>query len=267
MSEGHTPGTLTALIHGDAGVGKSWLGNTAPAPRLILDAEGRAQYLPSHLPIVRWDPMNQSPPVADGTWETCVAVVPDFATMGRVYDWLQSGQHPFVSVVVDSLMEIQKRLKDQVAGLKQLDQQNWGEMLTRLEMLVRQYRDLVIVESNPTRCVVFTVGSKEGPNGKMKPMLQGAMAHQVPYFIDIVGYLYVTHNAQDPANPHRAMLTVPGHPTAVAKDGTDRLPRPAVDNPDLGEIFATLNGNAEATEAAAAPNVVPQVEFDPTATT
>ena len=51
---------LTMLIHGDAGTGKSWLGNTVPAPRLILDAEGRSIYLPGG-PKVTWDPREQAP--------------------------------------------------------------------------------------------------------------------------------------------------------------------------------------------------------------
>lgn len=33
------------MIHGETGAGKSWLANSAPGPRLVLDAEGRADYL------------------------------------------------------------------------------------------------------------------------------------------------------------------------------------------------------------------------------
>ena len=41
--------TLTSVIHGYSGVGKSWLLDTMPPPRLIMDAEGRASLRPARL--------------------------------------------------------------------------------------------------------------------------------------------------------------------------------------------------------------------------
>lgn len=240
--------TLTALIHGEAGAGKSWLGDTAPAPRLILDAEGRAKYLPSQ-PKALWDVHHEHPPQLTD-WETCVAVVPDFETLDFTYRWLQSGQHPFRSVVVDSLMECQKRLIDSVAGTDALQQQDWGVVLRKLEKLVRDYRDLVLAPSNPVECVIFTVGSRPGEGGKMRPMLQGQMAVVLPYFVDVVGYLYTTQSPDDPTGISRSMLVQP-MPAAVAKDGTGRLPGPAIPNPNLGQLFSLLNGVPAA--AAAVP--------------
>lgn len=241
--------TLTMLLHGDAGVGKSTLSNTSPAPRLILDAEGRAKYLPYAIGVVEWDPRNQSPPVADGTWDTCIAIVPDYQTMDLVYRWLQSGQHPFVSVIVDSLMEIQMRLIDQVAGIEQLKTQDWGDVLRQLQKLVRDYRDLVLSPVNTTQVVIFTVGSRDGNNGRKEPLLQGQMASKVPYFVDVVGYLYTTVSPEDPNNIDRALLVQP-LPTAVAKDGTQRLPGPTIKNPNLSELYALLNGGAVQPQAA-----------------
>lgn len=120
--------TLTMLIHGDSGVGKSWLADTAPAPRLILDLEGRAKYTPSQ-PKIGWDVRAGGPPAADGSWNTCVAAVPDFETLKIAYQWLRSGQHHFTSIIVDSLMEAQKRCIDSFAGVAALDQQDWGTLL------------------------------------------------------------------------------------------------------------------------------------------
>jgi hypothetical protein len=228
--------TLTLLVHGEAGAGKSWLGDTAPGPRLILDAEGRAKYLPSQ-PKVLWDPRAGAPPRYDGTWETCVVIVPDYQTMELVYRWLQSGQHDFVSVVCDSLMEVQKRLIDRVAGSAQLDQQDWGEVFRELEKLARDYRDLVIQQSNPTRCVVFTTGSIEDKAGKWRPMLQGKLAKSLPYLVDTVGYLYTAYTPE--AGVTRQMLVAP-LPTAVAKDGTNELPSPTVPSPHIGQLFAQV---------------------------
>lgn len=230
--------TLSMLVHGEAGAGKSWLGDTAPAPRLILDAEGRAKYLPSQ-PKAHWDPTQGAPPQYDGTWETCVAFVPNYATMETVYRWLQSGQHHFRSVVVDSLMEIQKRFIDDIAPGQPLDQQDWGTLLRGLEKLVRDYRDIVNYPSNPIDCVVFTVGSKANKAGKMKPLLQGAMGDTVAYYVDAVGYMY---NTSTPEGIQRAML-VQDSPTAIAKDGTNKLGGPSIRDPHLGVLFEQLNGH------------------------
>lgn len=229
--------TFTMLVHGEAGVGKSRFIDTMPAPRLILDAEGRAHYLPSG-PKVFWDPRTQAPPApptAEAYWETCVAVVPDFETLDIVYRHLQ-GPHPFKSVGLDSLMEVQKRLIDDVAGLDQLDQRDWGVVLRKLEKLVRDYRDLVMRPENPCDVVIMSVGSRD-QDGKMRPMLQGQMSDTIPFYMDAVGYMYTTHS---PEGLTRAMLVQPT-PTAVAKDGTDRLGGPSIPNPNMAEIYATLS--------------------------
>lgn len=252
--------TLTALIHGESGAGKSWLCDTTPAPRLICDAEGRAKYLPSE-PKVYWDPRTQAPPAYpdNGEWQTCVAIVPDFATMDLVFRVLQSGQHPFRSVCVDSLMEIQMRLIDDVAGMEQLKTQDWGVVLRKLEKLVRDYRDLVISPANPTDCVIFTVGSKPGEDGKRRPMLQGQMGEKVPYFVDVVGYMYKTFNPETQTVSRNLLVDDVG--TAVAKDGTNRLVSmtgPVVPNPNIGEIFNLLNSAVPSAEA-----VVPSTPEQP----
>lgn len=227
------------LVHGEAGVGKSWLGDTAPAPRLILDAEGRSKYLPSE-PKRIWNPNTEDPPEA-GDWVTCIAQITNFETLNRVFQWLHSGQHPFKSVVLDSLMEIQKRLIDSLVGTEALRTQDWGVVLRRLESLVRGYRDLVISPHNPVEVVVFTCGSKDD-EGMKRPLLQGQLSDTLPYYLDLVGYLYVTHQPEDPEKLSRRMLIQPS-PTAVAKDGTGRLDGPVLQEPNIEAIYGRLNGS------------------------
>jgi len=229
--------TLSILIHGDAGVGKSRLAGTGPTPLLILDAEGRARYLPGRKVV--WNPYTEQPPVADGSWDICIVVISKFDDLSQVFQWLQSGQHPFVSVALDSLMEAQKRLIDQVAGMEQLQTQDWGVVLRRLEALVRSYRDLTIVDSNPLDCAIFTVGTQVSDTGRYEPLLQGALRRTLPYYMDTVGYLYVTHEVE--GQPTRNLLVQPTQ-TIVAKDGTDRLGGPVIQNPNLSQLFKELTG-------------------------
>jgi hypothetical protein len=235
---------LTILLYGDAGVGKSRLGGTSPAPRLILDAEGRAHYLPGN--TVRWDAMRDKPPEADGNWDTCIVSVHNFDVLTQVYQWLQSGQHPFRSVVVDSLTEVQKRYIDKIVGAQQLEQQDWGAVLRNIESLVRNYRDLVMVPTNSLECVVFIAGEMEA-EGKRRPRLQGGLRGGLPYMVDACGYLYITHDASN--NVQRNMLVQPTQ-TIVAKDGTDRLGGPVIVSPDLTQMFDALVASPDTKESA-----------------
>lgn len=228
--------TWTLLIHAASKTGKSWLLDTLPAPRLILDVEGRARFTPSS-PKVYWDPKAGPPPEA-GDWVTCVAAVPDYDTLEAAFKWLRSGQHPFVSVGVDSLMEAQKRAKDIVVpGIDALRTQDWGELLRRLERLVRDYRDLRLVPATGVKVIAFLAGTRETDNGTKEPLLEGAIRDAVPYYLDTVGYLY---KAQREDGSLVRGLLVDQQPGFVAGDGTGRIVAkhgPVVWDPNLTELF------------------------------
>lgn len=228
--------TWTLLIHGFSKTGKSWLLDTLPAPRLILDVEGRAHFTPSQ-PKVYWDPKAGAPPEA-GDWETCVAPVPDYDTLEAAFRWLRSGQHPFLSVGVDSLMEAQKRAKDIIVpGVAALEWNDWGALLRRLEKLVRDYRDLRAVPATGVKVIAFLAGTRETQTGTKEPLLEGAIQDQVPYYLDTVGYLYKT--SREDGSTVRGML-VDQQPGFVAGDGTNRLIAAhgaVVWEPNLTELF------------------------------
>jgi hypothetical protein len=218
--------SLSILVHADTKVGKSTFGNTAPAPRLLLDAEAAHRFLPGKK--VYWDPQRDSPPER-GDWETCVVVVRDYSVMIRVMQWLQSGQHPFESLVIDSISEIQKRLKDQITGGNgEMDQRKWGEILTHMEALIRQLRDLTEHQTNPLTAVVLTAMTEQR-DGKWRPYVQGSLRVTLPYFIDVVAYMFVQQIPSDdptkPATEIRRMLTRP-HPQFEAGERVQgRLPQ------------------------------------------
>lgn len=182
---------LTVLIHGDWGSGKSWFAQTAPAPRLVLDAEGGAEYTIARR--VYWRNPNDAPPAYDGTWDTCVLIVRDLKTLQKAFAWLQRGAHPFESVILDSLSEMQKRIVDEVAGTKQADQQDWGAIFRRGEALVRSFRDLKTNPVKPLTCLVYVAGTVERGVARVKvqPYVQGQLGSTLPGFVDILGYLEV----------------------------------------------------------------------------
>lgn len=178
--------TLSIIIHGPSKAGKSTLAATAPAPRLLLDAEHGHKFLP--IKIKYWDPLTESPPVEDGTWDTAVVVVRDYDTVLRVYRWLQSGEHPFNSMIMDSISEIQVKCLEKLAGREQVKMQQWGELLRHMTGLMRDIRDLTMHPTKPLSAVVITAMTTH-KDGKWRPYLQGQSATSAPYYFDVCGYL------------------------------------------------------------------------------
>lgn len=179
--------SLTVMVYGESKVGKSTFAVTAPYPRLMLDVEGGHRFLPI---VVRyWDPLREEPPVADGTWDTCVVPVRDYDTVIKTYQWLQMGKHQFKSLIIDSISELQVKCMDSIAGNEQMKMQQWGELLRHMGGLLRDLRDLTMHPTNPLEAVVLTAMSRVTPEGKHRPYLQGQLAIQAPYFYDILGAL------------------------------------------------------------------------------
>lgn len=222
---------MTITIFGESGVGKTWLGTTAPGPRLILDVEGRTRFAPTKKGS--WNPMAQ-PPKADEIEETTVAVVRDFQTFNMAFQWLASGQHPWKSVVLDSVTELQKRVMDETVGTRMPETQDWGTVLRRMEALIRSFRDLTNHPTNPLDMVVF-IAMAHVKDSKYRPMLQGQIASTFPYYVDVLGYMYVSDDNQ------RHLLVQPrdGNPGFMAKDATDTFGA-VVTQPNLTEMLQVL---------------------------
>lgn len=193
--------SLTMLVYGTAGVGKSTLASTAPYPRLMLDVEGGHRFLNAN--IKYWNPYTEEPPVADGTWDTCVVVVNDYDTVLKAYEWLRSGKHHFKSLIIDSISELQVKLFDKLAGNEQVKMQQWGEVLRSLGNFMRNVRDLTSHPTAPLEAIVLTAMARmDKSDNKYRPYLQGQLATIAPYLYDLVGAVVIeTHQHPDPMQP------------------------------------------------------------------
>lgn len=230
---------LTLLVHGFSGAGKSTFAASAPGPVLILDAESGSDWFDD---VVYWNPSTEKPPEDDGTWKYCVVQVLEYADVVHAYDWLASGDHPFASVVLDSVSEIQQRCVDSIAGANQMRTQDWGELLRTVSGQIRKFRDLKSHQSHPLWAVVF-VCMTDKVDGKQLPLVQGKLRSFLPYYVDACGWLYV--ETDDFGQEHRNLLIGPD-PLYEAKERMGgRLPKVIVD-PTIKNMLRVLNTAKEA---------------------
>lgn len=190
--------SLSLLLHAPAKVGKSTLSSTAPPPILVFDAEGGWRFIrtagyqsSTKLRQIEWNPVTERPPRYDGTWDVCRVNVMEWRTLTAGYDWLtQSKMHDFKSVIFDSVTEGQRKLKANLRGLDAMRIQDWGDLLTHMDRLIRSMRDLTLLpKPNPIEFVMF-IAETEMKDDAWRPAMQGQIGRSLPYWVDICGYLY-----------------------------------------------------------------------------
>lgn len=197
--------SLSVLVHGESKSGKSMMAVSGSAPRLLLDVESAARFLP--IDAVEWDPANPPPKLGDGTDgqpDTAVVNVRNWKAAKDAYAWLHAGKHPFRSVAVDSISELQQRYIESIAGRATIKIDQWGSILREVGGFVRDLRDLTTHPSMPIETLVITSMTRER-DGFYRPALQGQMMDILPYLVDIIGWLYIDTDAQ--GNETRRLLT------------------------------------------------------------
>ena len=187
---------MSFLVYGKAKQGKSTLALSTPTPRLILDTESAARFLKTKK--VYWDPTTEEPPEDDGTWETCVVVVDNYRKAQKAYDYLKAGMHPFNSVVLDSISELQDKVKGETTNRAQPKIQEWGTIGSKMAYLAADLRDLT-TNTNKIVKSVLVVATAADPyynedgsiKDKGRPAAQGSFKQKLSYFFDVVGFAYL----------------------------------------------------------------------------
>jgi hypothetical protein len=228
---------ISMIAYGPSKSGKSTLGDTTPAPRLVLDAEMGSRFTPSKK--IKWDPTRERPPEPDGTWETAIVPVHSYQTVLKAYEWLNSGQHPFRSVVMDSISEIQQRLADSLVGTNPMQLQDWGTMLRQASALVRQFRDLTTHQIKPLDAILFIAMANQRQDGTFYPHVQGQLKTTLPYYVDVLAYLSPVP-LEDGSIARRLLIgPTPGYDTGERVAG--RLGH-YIDNPRITDMLGLVRG-------------------------
>lgn len=246
--------TLSILVHGASKTGKSTLSSTAPTPILVIDCEGGWKFIrragfnsTKSLRKIIWDPNKTlQPPRHDGTWDVCVVQGNQWRTLTNVYAGLTQAPHDFRSLIFDSITEGQRRLKNNLRGIEQMRIQDWGELLTHMDKLIRDMRDLVLIPNTSLRVVMF-IAETAMKNGKWRPQMQGQIGDALPYWMDIVGYLYREAELGPDGQPTEKVLKMLiGQniaPTIEAGERVQGILGDIVSKPNISEMFTTIFGD------------------------
>jgi phage nucleotide-binding protein len=227
----HSRPFINILIYGKSGVGKTRLAGSSddvPSMRkvLVIDVEGGAMTLAHTYPDVD------------------VVRVKDWNDVANIYDILESGNHDYSTVIIDSLTEAQKfnmnavmikriaerEAKGDVQDPDVPDMRAWGKNIEQMRRFVRAFRDL---EMN----TIFTALVKEEKNPRTgviekMPSLSGKLAGEVAAFLDIVVYFYMKEFDDE----QKRIIITQATDEVVAKDRTGKLPL-LLEFPTMGEIM------------------------------
>ncbi len=211
------------LLFGDPKVGKTSFAETAPGPRLILDAEGGTDWLATK--TIPWNPLDGPPPEV-GPNDTVVVRIDEWELLEKVNRWLQKGGHSFRSVILDSLTELQKQAKRAITDTG-MRLQDWGTLYDKMDPVLREIRDLTKIPGSPVVCVVI-VALSNIKDEKAIPDIQGSMARSLAGQMDTIGYLRIgtmnsngTQDRELVVDPRKGVTA--GDRTKVLRRGFDGI--------------------------------------------
>lgn len=214
---------LNVLFHGFGGLGKTTATASAcldprTSPILVCDFEGGAPIRYAKMP--------------KGSYT--IRRIRTIKDLNDIYEYLRKGDHPYKSVSLDSLTEIQKlglsefvygpsgqsnSFMGNVINIKSAEIQHWGKSANQMGMLVRYFRDLPMHVFFTT----LTQVQKDEITGKItyNIALPGKQADEVPGIPDIVGYFDVAKDAATKSEVRVIYFQPNGK--IVAKDRSDAL--------------------------------------------
>ena len=170
--------TIKGLIYGDSGSGKSFLAATAPKP-LVLLTEKNGQASISH-----------SNPEAD------IIHIENANMLAAVLREIDESPKDFAqydTIVIDSLTEAQRLLKDRIMARKKDGQgfqiQDWGKMAENMRALIRRIRNL----KKNVICICLIESETEESTGvrHSRPAFEGRKTgSEIAQYFNFVGCLY-----------------------------------------------------------------------------
>jgi len=209
---------VKVLVYGPAGVGKTTLMATAPAPLLISAEAGLLSLRNVDMPVF---------------------TIKNLDELYAVYNWITKSKEAqqFQTIGLDSISEIGEVCLSTAKGQTRDPRQAYGELIDRMMLLMRAFRDL------PNRHVYFSAKMehyKDEVTGAVKyqPSMPGKqLGPAMPYMFDEVFHMGV--GKDDQGKEYRYLRTALDH-QYDAKDRSGALD--PFEPPDLTHIFNKIQG-------------------------
>ena len=224
---------IKALVYGPAGMGKTMLSATLPAPVIISAESGLLSLRPQNIARVFGEN-------AQGIcYDIPVIEVKTVQDLTEAYNWFTTSPQAanFQSIAIDSLSEIAEVVLNNAKRQVKDPRQAYGELLEKMETLIRLFRDL------PNKNVIMMAkmeSYKEELTGIVKygPSMPGSkLGQKLPYFFDEVFRLGVNKDQQGAS--YRFLQTQPDL-QFEAKDRSGSLD--PVEFPNLTHVFNKIIG-------------------------
>lgn len=154
----------------------------------------------------------------------------------EAYHFLRSSKHDYLGVFLDSLTDIQTSCKDHIMSKtgKDMEMRDWGVLATKIEGLVRNFRDL------PMHVVVTALEDTEVDKltGEVKvyPSLQGSMQKKLAAYFDEVFYMTSKEVGEGEARRIRHFALTRNSGKYVGKDRSGKLPQ-WIPDPDFATVY------------------------------
>lgn len=238
---------LKMLVYGPPGVGKTTLSGSAQAvaemqEALVVNAEAGTLAL-------------TDPKVLGVTTLPAIVNFDVWGSLATIHTSLKAGNHPYKTVVIDSLSELQKYNLDYVVATTPRDKrkdeddifvEDYGKSTKMMRRTMRNFRDLpmhviYICHDAPTNSKV--------ENSKIGPALTPAFMKSALGMVDVVGYMYASEKEVGKTSEDkpivetvRKLLTKPTL-RYEAKDRSPggKLPK-IMENPTMKEIMDYITG-------------------------
>ncbi|AZF88184.1 ATPase [Microcystis phage Me-ZS1] len=209
---------VKVLVYGPAGVGKTCLAATAPAPFIISAESGLLSLRKVSVPYVE---------------------VTNVQELTEAYNWCV-GSHEakqFQTFCIDSISEIAEVVLSNAKKQVKDPRQAYGELIEKMMLTIRAFRDIqdrhvyMSAKMEPTKDELTGI-VRYGPS-----MPGSKLGNQLPYLFDEVFRLFVNKTPQN--QEYRALQTRPDL-QFEAKDRSGSLDQ--LEPPDLNHIFAKIRG-------------------------